>query len=142
VLSTQIPTEPGLAERLRQVFGMPSDTMPLLEQRAEELLGDRAIVWEGDAATFQVSYVGRAAEVLLGYPASRWTTEPAFWAETVVHPEDRDDAVAYCALATGQARDHDFVYRAIAADGRVVWLTTWSRCCADCGAYPSGYEAS
>jgi PAS domain S-box-containing protein len=101
---------------------MPSDTMPLLEQRAEELLGDRAIVWEGDAATFQFSYIGRAAEVLLGYPASRWTTEPAFWAETVVHPEDRDDAVAYCALATGQARDHDFVYRAIAADGRVVWL--------------------
>jgi hypothetical protein len=32
------------------------------------------------------------------------------------------EAVAYCALATGQCRDHDFVYRAVARAGRVVRL--------------------
>jgi len=80
-----------------------------------------AIVWEGDAQTFQFTYVNRRAEDLLGYPTERWL-EPGFWAETVVHPEDRDDAVAFCALATGQCRDHAFEYRAIAADGRVVRL--------------------
>lgn len=68
------------------------------------------------------SYVSPSAEWLLGYAAQRWVREPAFWTETVVHPEDRDDAVAYCALATGKKADHEFEYRAIRADGRVVWL--------------------
>jgi PAS domain S-box-containing protein len=97
--------------------------MPDLEARAARFLpNQRAIVWEGDAATFQFTFVSRSAEDVLGYPASRWTTEPTFWADIVVHPRDRNDAIAYCALATGQGRDHDFVYRAVAADGRVVWL--------------------
>ena len=37
-------------------------------------------------------------------------------------PDDRDDAVTYCALATGKGRDHMFEYRARTADGRLVWL--------------------
>src|SRR6202040_3622 len=37
-------------------------------------------------------------------------------------PHDREWAVAFCAQATGENRDHDFEYRMIAADGRVVWL--------------------
>ena len=80
-----------------------------------------AIVWEGDAQTFQFSYVSKAAERILGYPCEKWL-EPGFWADVVVHPEDRDDAIAYCALATGNGRDHTFEYRARAADGRIVWL--------------------
>jgi len=80
-----------------------------------------AIVWEGDAQTFQFSFVSKAAEKILGYPAERWY-EPGFWADVVVHPDDRDHAVAYCALATAQGRDHTFEYRARAADGRLVWL--------------------
>ena len=80
-----------------------------------------AIIWEGDAQTFQFSYVSRNAETMLGYPVERWY-EPGFWTDVIVHPEDRSDAVAYCALATGQGRDHAFEYRARAADGRIVWL--------------------
>ena len=80
-----------------------------------------AILWEGDAKTFQFTFVSQAAERILGYPVARWY-EPNFWADVIVHPEDRDDAVAYCALATGQGRDHTFEYRARAADGRLVWL--------------------
>ncbi len=80
------------------------------------------VVWEGDPSTFQFLYVSPCAEEILGYPARAWLEEPAFWAETVVHPEDRRDAIAYCALATGKGRDHDFVYRAVKANGGVVWL--------------------
>ena len=80
-----------------------------------------AIVWEGDAQTFQFSFVNKTAEEMLGYPVERWY-EPNFWVDVVVHPEDRDHAVSYCALATGQGRDHTFEYRACAADGRIVWL--------------------
>lgn len=94
-----------------------------VERRAHELMPRHSvIVWEGDAATFEFGYVGEAAEVLLGYPRDRWTSEATFWADTVVHADDRDHAVSYCALCTGQGRDHDFVYRARAADGRVLRL--------------------
>ena len=113
------PTEAQLAE----IFGGVDDPMEDVERRAHEVLPGRStIVWEGDAATFHFSYVGRSAEGMLGYPASRWTTEPAFWSDVVVHPEDRDEAVAYCALCTGKALDHDFTYRAVTADGRVLRL--------------------
>lgn len=115
--------ETPLAAAVQKVFGSPSEPIDSLEQRAAEILSDRrTIVWEGDAQTFQFSYVGGQAEEILGYPRRRWTDEPAFWAETVVHPEDRDEAVAFCALATGKCQDHDFVYRAVRPDGSVVWL--------------------
>lgn len=114
---------PQLQPRVSEVFGSPQESMDTVEQRAEQILADRrAIVWEGDAATFQFSYVGRAAEHLLGYPRRRWTDEPTFWGDTVVHPSDRDEAIAFCAIATGKCQDHDFVYRAVRADGSVVWL--------------------
>lgn len=113
------PLPPLLAE----AFGDPKDPILLVTARAEARFGFGVpIVWEGDAQTFQFSYVNGAATRILGYPADRWTTETTFWADIVVHPDDRDDAIAYCALATGKGRDHRFEYRARAADGRLVWL--------------------
>lgn len=118
----------GLAERLNQVFGKVTDPMSLLAERARVLLPEyQAIVWEGDAGTFQFLYVSPSAVDVLGYPVERWTGEPTFWSDAVIHPEDRDYAVSYCALATGQGRDHDFLYRAVAADGRVVHLHDFVR---------------
>lgn len=112
----------ALEQAARAIFGTDTDPMERVEARARERLpGMDVIVWEGDAATFRFSYVGRDAERILGHPVARWL-EPGFWAEEVVHPEDRDGAVAFCALATGQGRDHDFRYRALAADGGTVWL--------------------
>lgn len=111
------------AEKVARIFGADDDPMVLVEHRARQLLPDmRPIVWEGDAQTFQFSFVGGAAEEVLGYPASRWTSEPTFWADVVVHPDDRNDAIAFCAVATGKGKDHDFQYRARCADGRTVRL--------------------
>jgi two-component system cell cycle sensor histidine kinase/response regulator CckA len=112
----------ALEQTAREIFGTDADSMERVEARARERLPHADfIVWEGDAATFQFSYVGRDAERILGHPVARWL-EPGFWAERVVHPEDRDGAVAFCAVATGQGRDHDFRYRALGADGGTVWL--------------------
>jgi PAS domain S-box-containing protein len=116
-------TDAPTLQKIWSIFGSPSDPMLALEARAREILPDLPLIlWEGDAATFHFAYVSPQAEALLGYPARRWTEEPTFWADIVVHPGDRNDAVAFCAVATGQCRDHDFVYRARTADGRVVWL--------------------
>ncbi|HLF83738.1 MAG TPA: PAS domain S-box protein, partial [Blastocatellia bacterium] len=81
----------------------------------------QAIVWRGDAKTFQFSFVSKEAETLLGYPVERWLNEPAFWRDHI-HPEDREWAVSFCARATADKQSHEFEYRMIAADGRVIWL--------------------
>lgn len=114
--------DPQLAGRLDPVFGRPEDPIEDVAQRAALLLGElQPIVWEGNAATFQFTYVSPTAETVLGYPCANWLTS-GFWAGTVVHPEDQGHAVSYCALATGNGLDHDFQYRARTKDGRIVTL--------------------
>lgn len=80
-----------------------------------------AIVWRGDARTLQYTFVSHEAEALLGYPVAQWLEEPEFWKEHI-HPADRDWVSAFCAKAVTEQRAHEFEYRMIAADGRVVWL--------------------
>ncbi len=79
------------------------------------------IVWEGDPATLRFTFVSERAERLLGYPRERWLNDPSFWPDRV-HPEDRAWAMEFCHKATQEGRAHDFEYRMLAADGRVVWL--------------------
>jgi PAS domain S-box-containing protein len=94
----------------------------IAQRRYRELVdGLDAIVWEADARTWQFTFVSRRAEQLLGYPAERWLNESGFWLN-LIHPEDRERAVELCSIACAECRDHDFEYRAVAADGRVVWL--------------------
>ncbi|HEX6369912.1 MAG TPA: PAS domain S-box protein [Longimicrobium sp.] len=81
-----------------------------------------AIVWEMDARTWRFTFVSDRAEQLMGYPVRRWLEEEGFSQQVLLHPEDRDWAVDFCVTATGEARDHEFLYRTRAADRRIVWL--------------------
>jgi PAS domain S-box-containing protein len=91
-------------------------------QRFSDLVNSvEGIVWEADAQTFAFSFVSEQAERILGYPVEKWLREPTFWKDHL-HPEDRDYAVQLCVGATAEKRGHDFEYRMIAGDGRVVWL--------------------
>ena len=91
-------------------------------QNLSDLIGTiDGIVWEADAATFRFTFVSAQAERLLGYPVSAWIDDPGFWASHI-HPADREASVRYCLECTQAGRDHQFDYRMIAADGRVVWL--------------------
>lgn len=78
------------------------------------------IVWEADAKTLTYTFVSNQAEAMLGYPLADWT-RPGFWIEHV-HPDDREWAAEYCMTFTRRREAHDFEYRFLAADGRVVWL--------------------
>jgi PAS domain S-box-containing protein len=80
-----------------------------------------AIVWEADGRTFQFTFVGGRAEAILGFPISEWLNDPQFWRKHT-HPDDVERCTTYCLDATRRGRDHQFEYRMIAADGRVVWL--------------------
>jgi PAS domain S-box-containing protein len=92
------------------------------QQRFMDIVNSvEGIVWEADAETFVFSFVSKQAERILGYPVEEWLEQPTFWKDHL-HPEDRDWAVQFCAKATAEKHSHDFEYRMIAADGRVVWL--------------------
>jgi len=79
------------------------------------------IVWELDVRTFNFTFVSKQTERLLGYTPEQWLSDPGFWKDHL-HPDDRSWAIAFCRDATARREDHEFDYRMIAADGRVVWL--------------------
>ncbi len=97
----------------------------------ELVQGLNVIVWEMDAVTGKFTFVSDRAQDILGYPISQWFDEPDFWQDRLLHPEDRDRCINLCITATNEARDHEFQYRAIAADGRVVWLKNLVRVACD-----------
>jgi PAS domain-containing protein len=49
-----------------------------------------AIVWEADADTLTVEFVNDRVRDLLGHEPMDMVAVPGFWAETIVHPDDRD----------------------------------------------------
>jgi PAS domain S-box-containing protein len=92
------------------------------QQRFRDLVNSvEGIVWEADVPSFRFLFISKQAERVLGYPVERWLSEPTFWKDHL-HPEDREWALQFCQTATSEKRDHDFEYRMIAADGRVVLL--------------------
>lgn len=98
------------------------ETCLTMHSNKDDLLQDiDAIVWEADPETLQFTYVSRGAERLLGYSLEHWLTKPTFWLD-LIHPDDREDALAFCRAAVLDCEDHEFEYRMIAADGRVVWI--------------------
>jgi PAS domain S-box-containing protein len=81
----------------------------------------RAIVWRCEPETFRFTFVSPAAERILGWPVERWLSDPGFWVGHI-HPEDRERVVGECREATRRLEPHEFDYRMMAADGRIVWL--------------------
>ncbi len=80
-----------------------------------------ATVWEADPVTLAYSYVSGHATSLLGYSASRWTSDPAFWA-TIVHPDDRVMVEEFRRAAARGGRHRVLEYRLVSASGRTVWV--------------------
>ena len=78
------------------------------------------IVWEAEPETFQFLFVSDEAERILGYSTQKWL-EPGFWRRHT-HPEDVERCASFCLAASRRGEDHEFEYRMIAADGRIVWL--------------------
>jgi PAS domain S-box-containing protein len=112
------------AENARQLQAAThaKDQARSAEQRFHELVdGSGAIVWEADPRTYQFSFVSPSAEKILGHPVRRWLDEPEFW-PGLIHPDDREATVMDRREAIVRGGDHRCEYRAVAADGRAVWL--------------------
>jgi PAS domain S-box-containing protein len=103
------------------------------EERFRDLVqGLDAIVWEADAETLRFSFVSQRSEEILGYPVEQWLTDDFF--ATRVHPDDRARTVAMCRAAIAEGEDHEIEYRALASDGREVWLRDIVHVVRDAGA--------
>ncbi|RMH33616.1 MAG: PAS domain S-box protein [Nitrospirae bacterium] len=98
------------------------ERLDLAQRRYQTLIEDLdAVVWEADAQTWRFTYVSPQAERIFGYPLEQWMSEPEFWVH-LIHPDDRERAVKTCRQAVAESRDHNFEYRTVAADGRIVWI--------------------
>ncbi len=92
------------------------------QQRYKTLVNSiDGIVWEADPNTFQFTFISKQAKRFLGYPQKDWLNNPTFWADHI-HPDDKEWAVDYCVTATANKKDHDFEYRMITADNRIIWI--------------------
>ncbi|MEE8112439.1 MAG: PAS domain S-box protein, partial [Acidobacteriota bacterium] len=79
-----------------------------------------AIPWEADPSNWNFTYVGPKVVKLLGYPVEQWY-EKDFWTSHI-HPEDREFAISFCKRSSQKLLDHEFEYRMLASDGRIVWI--------------------
>jgi PAS domain S-box-containing protein len=92
------------------------------QRRFHDLVqGLYAIVWEADPATFRFTFVSQRAKEILGYPVEQWLEDPEFWLKHI-HAVDRERITTLRRTATAEGREHDFEYRAVTADARMVWL--------------------
>lgn len=91
------------------------------ERRYRRLVeGVRLIGWEYNRAEKRFTFVSHHAEDILGYSIEQWT-QPEFWFNHL-HPDDRDQAIAFSHRRVAAGEDHEFEYRMIAADGAAVWF--------------------
>lgn len=66
-------------------------------------------------------YTSPYSEQLLGYSTEDWNTDPGLWVK-ILHPEDRERAIAAQVEHVETGESYDQIYRLIARDGRVVWV--------------------
>jgi PAS domain S-box-containing protein len=115
----------------KRVVGAAREQAELFEERFLELVQSvDAIVWEAETLAGEelnpsrprrYTFVSRRAEELLGFPVKSWISDPEFWPK-LIHHDDRDRVIATCLEATREGRDCRLEYRAMAHDGRVIWL--------------------
>ncbi len=91
------------------------------DERLTQLLDATKILpWEADAESWRFTFVGDQAVKLLGHKLEQWY-EADFWSANI-HPDDRDQAIAF-RLKNAEALDrYDFEYRMLTTDGRTVWI--------------------
>ena len=79
------------------------------------------IFWVADAHTFEFVYINEQVQQILGYSVDEWMSSPTFWQDHI-HPDDREEAIQFCATETKENRNHRFEYRMFDAQNRIVWI--------------------
>jgi PAS domain S-box-containing protein len=104
--------------RLRKVETAHQENLAKLEEVFQALDG---FAWEYETSTNTFSYVSPRAEEIFGYQTSAWIGDPDFFPD-VIHPEDRESVLSFCAFETAAGSDHSMTYRMRTADGTFRWV--------------------
>jgi signal transduction histidine kinase len=83
--------------------------------------GGRIVPYAKDGPDFlDYSYVGERAVETFGHPMAEWV-RPRAWI-SLIHPDDRDRMKRLAATGLRPDEDHEWEYRIVAGDGRVIWV--------------------
>ncbi len=97
------------------------DALHRSEERFRRLVEQiNVLPWEFDWDSGRFTYVGPQAEAFSGYPPDAWTAEN-FWVDHI-HPEEREEILHACRVASERDEDHSLEYRMICADGSMIWI--------------------
>ncbi|WP_437832350.1 PAS domain S-box protein [Sorangium sp. So ce1153] len=97
---------------------------PAGDRSASALLGaPEALIWEVRGDAIELPSVRAPARELFGHAAERWACdEGLFWRQQ--HPEDRPRLLALARKVLAEGTRERIEHRFLAADGRVVWLSS------------------
>jgi PAS domain S-box-containing protein len=73
---------------------------------------------DADART---EYVSPQVEKLLGYPRSRFTTDPLFWTK-ILHSDDRQRVLTESQRTSETEKEFEMEYRITTRDKRIIWV--------------------
>jgi two-component system, cell cycle sensor histidine kinase and response regulator CckA len=119
----------------------PASEVPVLSGAerfpASELIDNLdAVVWAAELPGMNFLFASRGAPEMLGYSSDHWTSNASFWADRV-YSADRDWVTQSYQRAIEKGDGHACEFRAIAADGRMVWLRESARLLQDSEGHPS-----
>jgi PAS domain S-box-containing protein len=91
-------------------------------QRTESIINTiDGIVWEYDLQTMSSTFISKKVEQILGYSVEDYMSNKTFW-EDHIYSEDRELALGLSSIVNGRYQDHDYEYRMIAKDGKIIWI--------------------
>jgi PAS domain S-box-containing protein len=95
-----------------------------------------AAVWAVELRSMNFVFVNGQAQGLLGFPADFWINNPSFWADRV-YPGDRELVTQCYRHAIERQEGATCEFRALTANGRLVWLRETVRVVADSEGRPA-----
>lgn len=114
VAAQEVPHEPAL----------PRERQPAAPERGEGELIERlpAVVYVAElGAEGRWRYVSGQIELMLGYTAAEWTSDPTLWARRL-HSDDRDRVIAEEERDAARGAPVSSEYRLLARDETIVWV--------------------
>jgi PAS domain S-box-containing protein len=111
----------SFVEERERIIRQQQSKLEEQEARLRQLIESvGAIVWEADAETRDLTFVSERAKTILSHPVEPGRRH-VLWGEHI-HPDDRDRVLEAAHVAMANGHDYALEYRAIAAEGGVVWL--------------------
>lgn len=91
------------------------------ERNLKTLVESTSVIpWRFDLKKNQFTYIGKQVESILGCSVESWTDLDS-WSDRI-HADERQQALDFCMCSTKKGEDHEFEYRFIGTNGKILWV--------------------